>query len=174
MAQYGMGVLYEKADDGTALRIISPELREEILNHFYWPHHQKLNKAVKQQLNAGGKALIVDCHSFPSESFIRDLSQNSDRPDFNIGTDVFHTPNHLIEISQDYFRKKGFSLGLYWPYSGSIVPTEHYRKNKNVQSIMLEINRTLYLKEPSKEKSNNYALIREVVAEYLEIMSRHA
>lgn len=167
MAQYGMGVLYERLDDGSLIREINPNLREEILNNYYWPHHEKLNQAVNDQLELNGKALIVDCHSFPSNPLIRDLSQRENRPDFNIGTDDFHTPDYLIEISENFFEKKGYSLGVDWPYSGSIVPLNHYQKTKNVSSIMLEINRALYLNEPGNQKSSNYLAIKETIKEYL-------
>ena len=170
MAKYGMGVLYAKTDDGSIIREINSKLREEILNNYYWPHHEKLNKAVNSQLESNGKALIVDCHSFPSKPLIRDLSQENNRPDFNIGTDSFHTPANLIEISKDFFTKKGYTLGVDWPYSGSIVPLNHYHKTKNVESIMLEINRALYLSEPGNKMSSNYLTIKEIVTEYLGII----
>lgn len=172
MAQYGMGVLYEKSDDGLVIRVVNPKLREEILNNFYWPHHKKLNQAVNDQLESNGKAIIVDCHSFPSKPFIRDLSQEENRPDFNIGTDSFHTPNYLIELSQNFFKEKGYSLGIDWPYSGSIVPLNHYQKTKNVSSIMLEVNRALYLNEPGNQKSSNYLAIKETVIEYLKLIEK--
>ena len=171
MAQYGMGVLYEKLDDGSVMREVNPKLREEILNGYYWPHHEKLNQAVNDQLESNGKALIVDCHSFPSNPLIRGLSQEKNRPDFNIGTDSFHTPNYLIEISKAFFKRKGYTLGVDWPYSGSIVPLNHYHKTKNVESIMLEINRALYLNEPGNKMSNNYRAIKETVTEYLKILN---
>ena len=44
MARYGMGVLYEKSDDGSVIREIDTKLREDILHNYYWPHHEKLNQ----------------------------------------------------------------------------------------------------------------------------------
>jgi len=170
MAKYGMGVLYEKLDDGSAIRAVNPELRQEILNNYYWPHHEKLNRAVNDQLTFNGKALIVDCHSFPNKQLIRDLNQEKNRPDFNLGTDAFHTPDYLIEISKEFFKNKGYTLGIDWPYGGSIVPLNHYQKTKNVASIMLEINRSLYLNEPGNKMSTDYRIIKETVTEYLQIV----
>jgi len=114
--------------------------------------------------------LIVDCHSFPSKPLIRDLNQEKNRPDFNLGTDAFHTPDYLIEISTEFFKNKGYTLGIDWPYSGSIVPLNHYQKTKNVASIMLEINRSLYLNEPGNKMSTDYRIIKETVTEYLQIV----
>jgi N-formylglutamate deformylase len=167
MAQYGMGVLYEKSDNGDEIRMVAPELKEKILNTFYWKHHHKFSLAVNNQLENHGKAIIIDCHSYPSIPLKRDLDKNPKRPDFNIGTDVYHTPKVLIDLSVSFFEKAGYTLGIDWPYKGSIVPMEHYQKNKNVQSIMLEINRGLYLNEPSNEKSESYLKVKDITQQFI-------
>ena len=87
MAKSGMGVLYEKMDNGNPLRKITPELRTRIIEKFYKPHHRSLKRVVEKQLKLYGKALILDCHSFPHIPFKRDLIQNPGRPDYNIVTD---------------------------------------------------------------------------------------
>ena len=167
MAQFGMGVLYTKTDEGEEMRKISPELRTRILNEFYWQHHKKLTEAVSEQLEQLDTAMIVDCHSFPQIPINRALDKSSFRPDFNIGTDAFHTPKKLIDASIAFFNEKGYSLGIDKPYSGSIVPMDYYQKNSKVQSIMIEINRKLYLEENSNEKSNSYPEIKKIVQEFL-------
>ena len=170
MAQFGMGVLYEKTDDGQPLRKISPELRSSILNEFYWKHHNLLTNQVKYQLEKFGAATIVDCHSFPQIPINRALDKSDIRPDFNIGTDLFHTSQKLIDASIAFFKEKGYSLGVDKPYSGSMVPVQYYKNDKRVRSIMLEINRRLYLNEPSKEKSIQYEATKQVVQEFLNVI----
>lgn len=73
MAKFGMGVLYERTDDGSLLRTVNNELRSNVLDGFYWPHHEKLTQEVEQQLKLNKKALIIDCHSFTSNPLVRDL-----------------------------------------------------------------------------------------------------
>jgi N-formylglutamate deformylase len=170
MAQFGMGVLYEKTDAGDPIRSISKELRERIISEYYRKHHLALTSSVNDQLQIFGKALIIDCHSYPSIPLIRDLDKNPVRPDFNIGTDSFHTPQKLIDLSIAFFAEKGFSLGVDWPYKGSIVPLDHYQKDKRVSTIMLEINRALYLEEPTNLKSKKYLGIKKVTGEFLTMM----
>lgn len=53
MAQYGMGVLYEKSDDGEIIREVTQELKEKVLNDYYWKHHNRLSNAVNHQLKQG-------------------------------------------------------------------------------------------------------------------------
>jgi N-formylglutamate amidohydrolase len=142
------------------------------LNDFYWQHHNKLCEAVNEQLNLFGKALIIDCHSYPSNPLKRDLDKNSNRPDFNIGTDSFHTPKYLIDLSMSFFQNAGYTLGVDWPYKGSIVPLEHYNKNKSVETIMLEINRALFLREPTDEKSERYIEIKKITGEFIKAIKK--
>jgi N-formylglutamate amidohydrolase len=170
MSKVGMGVLYEKLDSDELLRKVSPELREKILNDHYWKHHNSLTKIVEEQLNVNGECLIVDCHSFPSTPLLKAIDQNKNRPDFNIGTDSFHTPKNYIDASITYFENLGYSLGIDWPYSGSIVPLKYYQKEKKVSSIMLEINRKLYLNEPTNDKSKYYNKTKEIVRGFINLM----
>jgi N-formylglutamate amidohydrolase len=170
MSKVGMGVLYESCDDGSLLRKVSPALRSRIISDYYWKHHNALLEEVDKQLINDGSCLIVDCHSYPSKSLIRDLDQTAVRPDFNIGTDEYHTPQKLIDVSIAYFEQRGFSIGVDWPYKGTIVPLAHYQKNKKVNSIMLEVNRELYLNEPSNEKSEKYNETKKIIAEFIEMI----
>ena len=170
MSKVGMGVLYEKLDSDELLRKVSPKLKEKILTDYYWKHHDSLNTKVEEQLKINGKCLIIDCHSFPSKPLLKAINQNTNTPDFNIGTDSFHTPKKYIEASITYFENLGFSLGVDWPYSGSIVPMKYYQKDKKISSIMLEINRKLYLNEPTNEKSTDYKKTKEVVKGYINLL----
>ena len=170
MSKVGMGVLYESCDDGSLLRKVSPDLRSKIITNYYWKHHNVLLEEVNKQLINDGSCLIVDCHSYPSKPLIRDLDQIATRPDFNIGTDKYHTPQKLIDASITYFEQRGFSIGVDWPYKGTIVPLAHYQKNDKVHSIMLEVNRKLYLQEPSNDKSEKYNETKKIIGGFIEMI----
>lgn len=172
MSKAGMGALYTKRDDGSPLRIVTPELRSRIIREYYLPHHEKLTQAVEDMLTRFGKAMILDCHSFPDIPLKRDLSQDPRRPEFALGTDPFHTPDSLFKESIGFFLKRRRSFGLDFPYSGTIVPMKYYRKDKRVQSIMLEVNRKLYLKPGSSCRSLNYSIVKETIAEFINEISR--
>jgi hypothetical protein len=49
---------------------------------------------------------------------------------------------------------------------------KHYQKNKNVQTIMLEINRALYSKELDNEKTEGYSEIKRVVGEFIRVIHK--
>ena len=166
-SKYGMGILYERDHLQRPLRMITAELKKEVVEKYYRPHHQRLFDAVKLELEKCNKALIVDCHSFNDEQLPH--VQNSYRPDFCIGADLFHTPDVLTQKLIDYLQDKGYSVGVNAPFSGTIVPMHYYQKNPNVVSIMIEINKRLYLTD-NFSKSETFNKTKETVADMLEIM----
>jgi N-formylglutamate amidohydrolase len=167
MSRVGMGVLYSRYDDGTPLRAMTPELRAMIIKEYYIPHHKKLADAVDGQLKQFGKAIIIDCHSFPDVPLKRDLNQSPNRPDYCIGTDDFHTSDTLVQIAKGFFREQHLTVGINTPYSGSIVPLAYYQKDKRVQSIMLEVNRRLYLLPETNTRSANFFKIKATVKDFV-------
>ncbi len=168
MSEVGMGVLYESRDDGSPLREVTLDLRARIISDYYRPHHRKLTEAVDSQLQQFGQALIIDCHSFPDKPLRRDLNQDPDRPDYNIGTDGFHTSGKLLQAAKAFFSERNLTVGINSPYAGSIVPAKYYHRDKRVQTIMLEINRRLYLEAHSSTKTGNYSGVKETIGEFID------
>ncbi|MBU1706143.1 N-formylglutamate amidohydrolase [Patescibacteria group bacterium] len=167
MAKVGMGMVYERLDSGKPLRVINETLRQEIYNRFYKVHHRHLSSAIEEQLKDYGKCVIIDCHSFLNNPFKRDLDQKTPRPQIDIGTDNFHTSKKLCERSLKFFQSRWFSCELNRPYSGCMVPHE-YSTNKRVESIMIEVNRDLYLEKGTNTKSKDYDSTKKLLNEFLE------
>jgi N-formylglutamate amidohydrolase len=143
-------------------------LRQHIVTSYYDPHHAVLTQVVESHLEIYGMARIIDCHSYPLVPLQRDLDQTQPRPDFNIGISSFHTPESWIESSKTFFSEHGYTLGVDWPYAGTMVPMKHYQKDVRVQSMMLEINRDLYLEPGSIRRSANFEQVRRLVGEWIE------
>ena len=97
MNQVGTGVTYTRGTLRQPLREQpSQAKRQELLELYYIPHHQKLTDAVEESLLANGYCLIIDGHSFPALPLPYELNQTAFRPDFCLGTDDFHTPEELV------------------------------------------------------------------------------
>jgi N-formylglutamate amidohydrolase len=167
MAKVGMGWCYTHTTDGRQLkRDLSAQEREH-LRRIYDRHHAALDEAVQNELDLHGRALIVDCHSFPSEPLPCDLDQSTPRPDFCIGTDDYHTPTELVTGVQVLLAAFGYSVAINRPYSGSMVPLRQYGQDKRVASIMIEVNRALYMNEATGEKSDRFGEVRSQLSEVL-------
>ena len=169
MSKFGMGATYVRCDDGRPLRNLSPSERDVIMQNGYYPHHERLTASVDLALSRLGEARIVDCHSFPDKPLRCSLYQGDGKFDFNIGTDSFHTPPSWIEASVKFFADRGFRWGIDEPYAGSIVPIKHYNKDNRVKSIMLEINRNLYMNE-DYTRSSRFVEIQGIVSDFLSMI----
>lgn len=158
MSGRGMGAVYTRCHDGSPLRVIQPGEREEILRRWYDPHHAELTRQAESRLSRFGRCLIVDCHSFSARPLPYEPVQDPLRPDICVGTDPFHTPEHLAEAAEDVFRSKGYGVMRNSPFAGALTPLKYYRRDTRVAAIMLEINRGLYL--DGSRPGSNFARVR--------------
>jgi N-formylglutamate deformylase len=140
----GRGFYYTKTDDGKTLRELNEEHKNLIKKNYYDTHHKILNDLIENKIKKFQIVYIIDCHSYSDIPFISDLDKNSNRPDICLGTDVIHTPKWLIDKIKHTFEKEGLSVKINTPYSGTIVPLKFYGNNQ-IKSIMIEINRKLYI-----------------------------
>jgi N-formylglutamate deformylase len=148
MSARGMGAVYTRLSDVGALRrAVSIDERQQLLAQYYVPHHARFCSAVQMALGAHGCCLIIDAHSFPSRPLPYEFDQSMSRPDICIGTDPFHTPSDVCRTFVECFEKQGFDVEVDRPFLGAIVPAAFHMKDKRVMSVMVEVNRALYLEE---------------------------
>ena len=171
MAKVGMGAVYALCSDGKKLKDIDDEHREWILNNYYDSYHRLLEEKVGTRLVEFGKCLIIDGHSFYDKPLPYEPDQDSERPDICIGTDDYHTPGKLSDTVGWFFKRKGYSVGYNRPYAGSIVPLKYYQKDKRVSSVMIEINRRLYIDHDIK-KTDGYMRIKTDISRLAEVLWR--
>jgi N-formylglutamate amidohydrolase len=136
---------YTHTDKGEILREDILDSKKIVFDNYYTEHHKTFENIVQETLDTNGFAIIIDCHSFTNTPFKTDSDQSLDRPDICIGTDGFHTPNWLTNTLIRSFERYGFLSKVNSPYSGTIVPLKFYKKNDLVRSVMIEINRNLYM-----------------------------
>ena len=167
MEKYGMGVCYTKCSDGNGLRTVDEEERNRIIETYYNPHHRRLERYIDSQLNRLKTVFIVDCHSFSGTQLKHE--EDANRPDICLGTDDEHTPSELVNELVAYFSKNGHTVAINSPFAGTMVPTV-YRGNNDVKSIMIEVNRSLYL-DGNYKKSDNFDRVKDLIAGALKIIS---
>ena len=171
-AKIGQGLMYTKGMFGKKIRDYDENLRNRILRDFYDPHHEKLTSAVDFALENCGRCTILDGHSFNSIWPIK-LDCLFKRPDFCIGTDPFHTPKGLCEAMVKACREEGYYVRINTPYSGAITPIKHYGKEKRVLSIMVEVNRKLYMNEKTGEKTEGFEKTKEMCRKLMKIAAEY-
>ena len=142
MESVGMGVVYTHTAAGEALRAISEIDRLALINSYYHPHHTALTRMADECLEKHNQCLIIDCHSFPAQPLPYENDLN--RPDICIGTDSYHTSTELKDCLLKVFEAFAYRVAIDSPFSGTIVPLKHYHKDQRVESVMIEVNRSLY------------------------------
>ena len=165
MSLKGMGMCYTHMDNGELMRNVNPELRERIRSEFYLPYHQTLEALAAELLHKYGNVTVIDCHSFPDIPLTRDLNQDMPRPDFCLGIDEFHTPKEVYLPVQDSLTSLGYKVLINNPYAGTMIPMKYYQKNKDVNGLMIEVNRKLYMTNSNGvvTKTASYDNIRKTI-----------
>jgi len=169
MSKKGMGVIYTKTSDGKDLRPpVSANEREQLLETFYRPYHRAMEQEFDTLIEKFGRCLIIDCHSFSSTPLLFELDQYPVRLDICIGTDKFHTPLPLREAVDQFFNRVHLVIALNKPYAGTYVPSKYLeKKDARVSSIMIEINRKLYMDEKTDEKLISFEDVRNKMSDLI-------
>jgi N-formylglutamate deformylase len=166
MAAVGMGAIYTKTTTGATLRENPTEGdRDALLSRFYWPYHRAIEREVDSLLQTFGRCLILDAHSFPSHPLPFELDQRLGRPDICIGTDDYHTPEPLAQLIETYCADRGLQSARNHPYCGTLVPMKYWRFDDRVCSVMIEINRRLYMHEDTGRKTDSFSAVQKLLGE---------
>nr|AAP74074.1 putative N-formylglutamate aminohydrolase [Rhodococcus erythropolis] len=156
---FGRGAVYTRTCTGDPLRPATtrydplrpepyPRATELIDTHFR-PYTDALTAAVDDRLDACGRAVIIDLHSYPAApSGFEDVA--AARPALCIGTDALHTPHWLVHALRGAFASlpEIDQIAENTPYAGSYVPLRHYGRDERVTSVMIELRRDVYLTDP--------------------------
>ena len=115
-------------------------------------------EASMKLLKKSGSKLVIDCHSFSSIPNLLNRNPPSDI-DICIGynEDVSCPNKTCIGNIVQYFKSKGYKVGINSPFSNSKtfpVPTEYH-------SVMIEINKKLYMDEVTLKKNEQFTCIHQ-------------
>lgn len=161
MAAAGQGAVYTRTSWGAPLRVPDPGERTRLLDRWYAPYHEALAGAVARSLEAFGRCLLLDAHSFATVPLPAEPDQDPDRPDVCVGTDPFHTPRGLVDAMQTALAAEGFRVAVDRPFAGTIVPLRWYGADARVTSVMLEVRRGTYMDEATGEVLAAFDLVAQ-------------
>jgi len=114
------------------------------IESLYKPWHHALRGLLQEALRRSGIAVLVDCHSMPSNA------GRSDRikADFVLGDRYGTSCDPLfMEAAESRLRGLGYVVARNKPYAGGFI-TEHYGDpGAGWHALQIEINRALYMDE---------------------------
>ena len=164
MSRKGMGAVYTLTSSGEPLRApgYSRAEREVVISELFRPYAEALERQVAMQLERFGRCLIIDAHSFPARALPYEDASRA-RPDLCLGTDGHHTPAPLQRALEQAAVAAGWEVAINEPFAGSYVPTRWFGRDTRVASVMLEVNRRLYLDERTGEPGPGFAETQSIL-----------
>ncbi len=130
----------------------------ERINRLYTPYHEILRTLLKEAEAEFGLAVLIDCHSMPSNPM---ADQGGGRPDFVLGDRYGASCNgELTRLATAQLKSMGYVVALNKPYAGGYI-TEHYgRPQQGRHALQVEINRALYMDETNFAKSAGFERLK--------------
>ena len=139
MSKLGMGLFYEKDDEGRQIRHRGATYDKCLA--LYDEYHSELESKVQTCVEETGHCYVIDCHSFHDEMHHTDYP-TSEYPDVCLGINE-ETPAKEVVWVKDLFKRNGYSVKYNVPFAGSLVPLKYFGDSR-VKSIMIELNRRIY------------------------------
>jgi len=159
--KFRLGWFYENAI--LKKKPLRDSINKNKIRKYFDEHHWLLNAKTKQKLDMFGECTIIDCHSFSNKRYW--FHEDILLPDICIGFEKNHVDEKLVAIIKNEFKE--YSVSINKPYVGSLVPTNYWGKDFRVKSVMIEINKKLYLESDNITKNNNFFLIKEKIENIL-------
>lgn len=129
MEAIGQGIVYRYYDGH--IRKVPKAAEKHLFNLWHW-HQKRLRDALCED------TILLDCHSFPSDMGDVDIC-------IGYNEDWSKPANSTLELAVALFEENGYTVGVNKPFSNSETPNCPFL----YQSMMLEINKRVYMEEDS-------------------------
>jgi N-formylglutamate amidohydrolase len=172
MSRHGMGAVYTRTSEGAPLRrALDADARARLLARYWRPHHQALAAAIGRVIQQRPSCVVLDAHSFPSRPLPYEAVAPGVRPDVCLGTDPYHTPATMIRCASDRFKAAGLTVAINRPFAGTLVPSDYRRSDSRVRSLMIDVNRKLYMDERTGARNAGFAGLRELLGAVVDALN---
>jgi len=142
-SKYGQGFYYT---NGINLKPFRNDTNKDIVrDKYYNPHYSLIKETIQTMFNP----LLIDCHSFSNEIYPCTPFKADELPDFILGHNGKEREIKFCGLISDFLTDLGFKVTVNYPYIGSFTID-------NCDSIMIEINKRLYLSNDYLYKRSDY------------------
>ncbi len=141
----------------------------------YKPYHRTLRRLIQRATRQFGLAVLVDCHSMPSNGGAATSKSDRIKADFVVG-DRYGTSCDLslVEVIEAGLRRLGYLVQRNKPYAGGFI-TEHYgTPAARTHAVQIEINRALYMNETTLTKAPAFETLTRDIGEMIASLAEAA
>ena len=169
--QAGLGAIPRISGDGQNIyrRKLSLDEAERRIAAVHRPYHALLESLVGETKALFGCAVLVDCHSMPSNA------RGAHAPDIVLG-DRFGASCHpsVTALAEATLRRLGYRVARNTPFAGGHTTQTYGRPAARVHALQIEINRALYVDERTLERTPGYVRVRADMSRLAEALSAAA
>ena len=168
VSERGLGLLKSKSRYGEPVHERKLTVQEvmERLDNYHRPYHAELARLIEEQRARFGFVYHLSCHCMSAIGAPTHPDAGQARADFCLG-DVNGTSAspEFIGWIKSLIEARGYSCAVNWPYSGGEINERYGAPAKGVESIMVEINKKLFMDTKTFRKTDNYGKVqRDVTA----------
>ena len=136
------------------------------IERIYFPYHSALKMLIEETLNEFGEAILIDCHSMPSNGLT--LTGNQGIPDIVIGDRFGQSCRQdLIAETETLLKSLGYKVVRNQPYAGGFITEEYGRPDEGLHAFQIELNRKIYMDERTLVKRSGFARLRQDMAQLI-------
>lgn len=162
----GLGVLHRVVYHNKNIYdgLLSYKEALERINNVYDPYHKRLKQLVDKCVRKFGFCLLLDCHSMPS--MICNIMNESKALDFCI-CNLFDE-SCPTEISQNLYNSlanQDIRVEFNKPYAGAFITFNYCQPRKNIYTLQLEINRSIYMDEQTHDKNIDFQSVAHHISQ---------
>jgi len=169
----GLGVIARVGANGASIYdapLSVAEARSRLRN-CYFPYHKTLRQLVRQTRDRFGYAILIDCHSMPSQAVARASAMPRLSGGAARGIDMVLGDCHgascmpqLTDCAESALIDLGYTVVRNSPYAGGFTTRHYGRPDDRVHALQIEVNRKLYMDEARLTPADGLARLRTELA----------
>lgn len=140
--------------------------KENRLQKYFYPYHQKIEELLTQMKKEFGKALLFDAHSIRKN--VPGI-QKEDFPELILGdNDGASAHPDLINTAVSILKESKYSFSHNFPFKGGYITRSFGKPQENIHALQLEMAKSNYMDDSETRYSSEKAEeIRKVLIETL-------
>ena len=165
-SQLGIGLVWLKIPpNGEPMyrdKITLKQLMHRV-NTYHRPYHKILKNILDNTYKKFGNFYHVNAHSMQNQATaMSDQSQGTKRPDFEIGDrEGTSCKRRFTDLIVDFLKSLNYSVDVNYPYKGMELIRAYSDPLQNKNSVQIEVNRKLYMNEETREKIDNFKILKQ-------------
>ena len=162
----GLGVIHRIVSQNKPIYdgLISYKEAMERIKNVYDPYHKKLKQLIDKCHRKFGYCLLVDCHSMPSK--ICNIMNEAKPVEFCVCTLFDEScPPAMSEFFGKKLAEDDYRVEFNRPYAGAFITFNYCQPRKNIFTLQLEINRSIYMDENVYKKNADFQKVSAHICE---------